>query len=673
MKDDKDFEDEHSTADDGDERENTTEPAEDSSKGAISADLIRGHINTIILRTLDERDKYGYEIINEIEDKSHGQYTLKQPTLYSALKRLETQGYIKAYWKTDEVSSGGRRKYFTLTELGREYSEKNQAEWEYSRTVIDSLISDRSFDFSQPAPTPVDFNILKKSVSRVYTGGKSEESESVVPDEKRASPDVQSEYAKKYDQIENSPVRNEYNSQTVRDVYVGKEPEQQPSEQSGKTAEEENQPARAQEQTTTQPMRNEETVQAQPAPESAAAQDTQPAQQQDMPFPQQPQGIPYNAQQPMYDGGQYSQTVNNVYGQPQGAYGPVYTDRQVNYYGDYSQPYPPYGASYPQQGYVPDPYNRTAYPYPQPPAQPYPQQENGAGTQIPEQPIKRDLFATQTTPEQPRDTRTEEEKRATHENFIKLISEQNDKERGIVPNSEDIDTEKLIYTNRPETERDYKKLVSNIFNRAIKQSEPPKNQPAPQEDEVQPEQPQQTQTSHDQIENVQNVHYSYPADPAVEKARADGLKINTSSPTAARARGSRGTTFNRGAALFASSVIVAVILLIEFAVCMALMQPLGIGIMYPITLLIIAVVQLGVFGTMYACGFGRGSIRPASHGYISLCIVLTIISVLVICLVSFLLDINLQSATDIAIKIIIPSITALNITIFGVSYYFISK
>ena len=154
------------------------EPAEEQSKSTISADLIRGHINTIILRTLDERDKYGYEIINEIEAKSHGQYTIKQPTLYSALKRLETQGYIKAYWKTDEVSSGGRRKYFTLTELGREFSEKNQSEWEYSRTVIDSLISDRSFDFSQPAPTPVDFNILKKSVTRVYTGNGKSESES---------------------------------------------------------------------------------------------------------------------------------------------------------------------------------------------------------------------------------------------------------------------------------------------------------------------------------------------------------------------------------------------------------------------------------------------------------------------------------------------------------------
>ena len=154
---------------DGRELDENTEAStpEDENKNAISADLIRGHINTIILRTLYERDKYGYEIIEEIEKKSHGQSSLKQPTLYSALKRLESQGYINAYWKTDEVSLGGRRKYYTLTDSGREITERNQAEWEYSRTVIDNLISDRSFDFSRPAPTPVDFKLLKKSTSRV--------------------------------------------------------------------------------------------------------------------------------------------------------------------------------------------------------------------------------------------------------------------------------------------------------------------------------------------------------------------------------------------------------------------------------------------------------------------------------------------------------------------------
>ena len=59
--------------------------SEEKDGRAISADLIRGHINTIILRSLDDGDKYGYEIIAEIEKKSHGQYSMKQPSLYSCL------------------------------------------------------------------------------------------------------------------------------------------------------------------------------------------------------------------------------------------------------------------------------------------------------------------------------------------------------------------------------------------------------------------------------------------------------------------------------------------------------------------------------------------------------------------------------------------------------------
>ena len=54
---------------------NDQDKAADSAS-AISSDLIRGHINTIILRTLYDGDKYGYEIISEIESKSKGQYVL---------------------------------------------------------------------------------------------------------------------------------------------------------------------------------------------------------------------------------------------------------------------------------------------------------------------------------------------------------------------------------------------------------------------------------------------------------------------------------------------------------------------------------------------------------------------------------------------------------------------
>ena len=102
------------------ETENTLTGGEEQNFD-ISSDLIRGHINTIILRSLYDGDKYGYDIINEIEKKSGGLYTLKQPTLYSALKRLESLKYVQSYY--GDFSNGGRRKYFSLTDAGRTVTE----------------------------------------------------------------------------------------------------------------------------------------------------------------------------------------------------------------------------------------------------------------------------------------------------------------------------------------------------------------------------------------------------------------------------------------------------------------------------------------------------------------------------------------------------------------------
>lgn len=114
----------------------------------INSDLIRGNINTIILKALYNGDRYGYDIIKDIEEKSRGQYVLKQPTLYSCLKRLESQGFITSYW-SGEQSNGGRRKYYSLTDMGREVFVQSQDEYEYSRTIIDQLISDKSYNLDE--------------------------------------------------------------------------------------------------------------------------------------------------------------------------------------------------------------------------------------------------------------------------------------------------------------------------------------------------------------------------------------------------------------------------------------------------------------------------------------------------------------------------------------------
>lgn len=108
-------------------------------ESSISSDLIRGHIDTIILRTISKSDKNSQEIIDDISQKSDGKYELKQATLYSCLKRLENENYIKAYWN-DSPDGSGRRRYFHLTEKGLELANKNLNDWSFSRAIIDTLV-----------------------------------------------------------------------------------------------------------------------------------------------------------------------------------------------------------------------------------------------------------------------------------------------------------------------------------------------------------------------------------------------------------------------------------------------------------------------------------------------------------------------------------------------------
>ena len=104
----------------------------------ISSDLIRGHIDTIILYTLIDEDKFAEQISLSIEEKSQNAYKINQATLYSALKRLETLKYLSSYQK--DVAGGGRRKFFTLTESGRNCIDENLSSWSHSRAIIDKLI-----------------------------------------------------------------------------------------------------------------------------------------------------------------------------------------------------------------------------------------------------------------------------------------------------------------------------------------------------------------------------------------------------------------------------------------------------------------------------------------------------------------------------------------------------
>lgn len=117
----------------------------------INQNLFRGHVDTIILRAISEEAKYGYEILSIISESSNDIYNIKQSTLYNTLKRLEKNGLISSY--LGDESMGGRRRYYSLTDKGLDYLNKEQADWEFSRTLLDRLVSDKEVDISNVQPT----------------------------------------------------------------------------------------------------------------------------------------------------------------------------------------------------------------------------------------------------------------------------------------------------------------------------------------------------------------------------------------------------------------------------------------------------------------------------------------------------------------------------------------
>jgi len=83
-------------------------------------------------------DKYGYEIAKLVHEQSGKKYELNEATMYSSLKRLENDRNITSYW--GDESQGGRRKYYKITEYGKELYEINKRNWEAAKTILANLV-----------------------------------------------------------------------------------------------------------------------------------------------------------------------------------------------------------------------------------------------------------------------------------------------------------------------------------------------------------------------------------------------------------------------------------------------------------------------------------------------------------------------------------------------------
>jgi PadR family transcriptional regulator PadR len=106
----------------------------------ISSDIIRGHIDAIILRLIIEKDRYGYEISKEISSRTDNRFNVKEATLYAAFQRLEKKELIESYY--GNVTYGGKRKYYKITLLGKAYYKEKLIEWSDTKKVINIFLNE---------------------------------------------------------------------------------------------------------------------------------------------------------------------------------------------------------------------------------------------------------------------------------------------------------------------------------------------------------------------------------------------------------------------------------------------------------------------------------------------------------------------------------------------------
>ncbi|MDD5932366.1 MAG: helix-turn-helix transcriptional regulator [Oscillospiraceae bacterium] len=93
----------------------------------IDKTLLSGSTSLLVLKLLEDGDKYGYQMIEELRRRSDETFSLKAGTLYPLLHALEQRGDITAWEESSDTARP--RRYYHLTEAGRARLAEKETEW----------------------------------------------------------------------------------------------------------------------------------------------------------------------------------------------------------------------------------------------------------------------------------------------------------------------------------------------------------------------------------------------------------------------------------------------------------------------------------------------------------------------------------------------------------------
>ncbi len=94
----------------------------------------KGVLELCALALLGKKNRYGYELVNEISKK----ISISEGTIYPLLRRLKNDGYVTTY--LEESKEGAPRKYYQLTGDGKKMEKDLKKEWKTFVKEVNSFL-----------------------------------------------------------------------------------------------------------------------------------------------------------------------------------------------------------------------------------------------------------------------------------------------------------------------------------------------------------------------------------------------------------------------------------------------------------------------------------------------------------------------------------------------------
>jgi len=110
----------------------------------MRAETLKGHLDGLLLASLEAGPRHGYAIMEALRAGSAGQFDLPTGTIYPALRRLERAGLIEGTWSQE---GGRQRRVYELTPAGQRTLTAERGTWREFSAAVTALL--------EPAPRPV--------------------------------------------------------------------------------------------------------------------------------------------------------------------------------------------------------------------------------------------------------------------------------------------------------------------------------------------------------------------------------------------------------------------------------------------------------------------------------------------------------------------------------------